>query len=148
MHSGASDGNHSGSSRPRSAQDEIGRRYGQRAVTPIDPSSRVDRRIACGKGLGKEDAKLHIGEGNVMSYRWLSRTVVKPSFGGTVLEATEALSASRDAMGLHVDEKKGFLLIVLPDLFMTLDYLERWLGGILEQNSRGQLLLVRKHHDA
>lgn len=147
VHRGASDGIRHGSSRPRSAQDETGRGCGQRAVTPTGSPSCADKHTECRKGLDREDAKLHIGEGNVMSYRWLSRTVVKPNCGGTVLQATEALNGSRDAMGLHVDQKKEFILIVMPDLFMTLDSLERWLGGVLEKNSRGQLLLVRKHHN-
>lgn len=78
-----------------------------------------------------------------MSYRWIARTVSKPNHGGTVLEAMEGLSASRETMGLGVVRRDSFVLIVVPDLFMTIDYMEKWLGGLLQHNPRGRLLLVR-----
>lgn len=78
-----------------------------------------------------------------MSYRWITRTVSKPKHGGTVLEAMEGLNASREAMGLRVVRRQPFVLIVMPDLFMTIDYMEKWLGALLQHNPRGRLLLVR-----
>lgn len=80
-----------------------------------------------------------------MSYRWITRTVSKPNHSGTVLEAMEGLSASRKAMGLRVVRREPFVLIVMPDLFMTIDYMEKWLGGLLQHNPRGRLLLVRTY---
>ena len=80
-----------------------------------------------------------------MSYRWITRTVSNPNHGGTVLEAMEGLNASREAMGLRVVRHEPFLLIVMPDLFMTMDYMEQSLGGLLQHNPRGRLLLVRTY---
>lgn len=92
--------------------------------------------------ISRGDGKIHVGDGNIMSYRWVKRAATKPTHGGTVLEATKALSKCRESMGLHVMRKGEFLMIVLPDLLMTLDAMESRLGGILEQNPQGRLLLV------
>lgn len=119
----------------------LGPRSGQRPVSGgsgIYPNLPHDIR----RGSGKGDPKLHIGGGNVMSYRWVTRTVAKPRHGGTVLEAMEALSGSQHAMGLPTTKHEPFLLVALPGLFMTLDSMERGLGGLLEHNNRGKLLLV------
>lgn len=89
-----------------------------------------------------QEAKVHVGGGNVVSYRWVLRDYSSPAHDGTMLEATKALKLSREATGLHVNNDGGFLLIVLPDLFMTVDSMERWLGGILDQNPLGRILLV------
>lgn len=94
------------------------------------------------KELAKGDHKLHVGGGNVMSYRWVARSVAKPNHGGNTLEAMDALSTSQEAMGLPIAQHEPFLLVAMPDLFMTLDSMERWLGGLLEHNNRGKLLLV------
>ena len=97
------------------------------------------------EGVAEKDLKLHVGGGNVISYRWVVRTSSESKHGATtVLEATKALNASQNAMGLHLPQEKEFLVVVMPDLFMTLNSMERWLGQILEQNPRGRLLLVRK----
>jgi len=97
------------------------------------------------RGSVNGDLKLHVGGGNVMSYRWITRTVAKPSHGGTVLEAMEALNGSQHAMGIPTSDHEPFLLVALPGLFMTLDSMERGLGGLLEHNRRGKLLLVSVH---
>lgn len=89
-----------------------------------------------------QDTKIHVGGGNIMSYRWVTRATARPAHNGSVLEATVALSTSREAMGLAVDRKEDFLLIILPDLLMTMDSMESRLGGILELNPQGRLLLV------
>ncbi len=121
-----------GASSPRSGQRPVSGESG------IRPKLSHDTR----RGSVKGDLKLHIGGGNVISYRWVTRTVAKPSHGGTVLEAMEALSGSQHAMGLPTTNHEPFLLVVLPGLFMTLDSMERGLGGLLEHNNRGKLLLV------
>lgn len=95
-----------------------------------------------GKKLAKGDLKIHVGGGNVMSYRWVSRSVARPNHGGSTLEAMDALSTSQEAMGLPVARHEPFILVAMPDLLMTLDSMERWLGGLLEHNCRGKLLLV------
>lgn len=77
-----------------------------------------------------------------MSYRWVERAVARPNHVGNTLEAMNALNTSQEAMGLPVAQHEPFLLVAMPDLFMTLDSMERWLGGLLERNSRGKLLLV------
>lgn len=77
-----------------------------------------------------------------MSYRWVTRAVAEPFHGGSVLAAIEALHTSRKAMGLRAAQQEPFILIVMPGLFMTLDSMERCLGGILEHNNRGKILLV------
>lgn len=94
------------------------------------------------KELAKGDLKLHVGGGNVMSYRWVARSVARPNHGGSTLEAIDALGSSQEAMGLPVAQHEPFILVAMPDLFMTLDSMERWLGGLLEHNCRGKLLLV------
>lgn len=94
------------------------------------------------KELAKEDLKLHVGGGNVMSYRWVIRSVARPNHSGNVLEAMEALSTSQEAMGFPPTQHETFLLVAMPGLFMTLDSMERTLGGLLEHNPRGKLLLV------
>lgn len=88
------------------------------------------------------DLKLHVGGGNVMSYRWISRSVPRPNHGGSALEAMEALSTARQAMGIPSAQHEAFLLVAMPGLFMTLDSMERTLGGLLEHNPSGKLLLV------
>lgn len=84
----------------------------------------------------------------MISYRWVIRAPPsEPKIDGTVLEATGALKVSQNAMGLEppdFPQQAAFLVIVMPDLFMTLDSMEKYLGGILEHNSCGRLLLVRK----
>lgn len=89
-----------------------------------------------------QDTKVHVGGGNIMSYRWITRATARPGHNGSVLEATVALSTSREAMGLAVNRNEDFLLIILPDLLMTMDSMESRLGGILELNPHGRLLLV------
>eukprot|EP00752_Nemacystus_decipiens_P001471 g1447.t1 len=54
----------------------------------------------------------------------------------------EALSGSQEAMGIPSAQHEAFLLVAMPGLFMTLDAMERTLGGLLEHNPRGKLLLV------
>lgn len=142
------------SSRPRSTQEPAGSAYQQHVqhaqhvqhVAPsISASSHAewhhDRRTKVSDG----DPKIHVGGGNVMSYRWITRTVSNVNHGGTVLEAMEGLTTSREAMGLGVIRRESFILIVMPDLFMTIDYMEKWLGGLLQHNPRGRLLLVRTY---
>lgn len=92
--------------------------------------------------VNRNELKLHVGGGNVMSYRWITRAVAKPNHGGGVLGAMEALHTSQEAMGLQVAKHEPFLLIAVPGLFMTLDSMERWLGGLLEYNNHGKILLV------
>ncbi|CAM9506461.1 unnamed protein product [Ectocarpus fasciculatus] len=92
--------------------------------------------------FNRKELKLHVGGGNVMSYRWITRAVAKPNHGGGVLGAMEALHTSQEAMGLQVAKHEPFLLIAVPGLFMTLDSMERWLGGLLEYNNHGKILLV------
>lgn len=54
----------------------------------------------------------------------------------------EALRTSQKAMGLPPTQHEPFLLVAMPGLFMTLDSMERTLGGLLEHNPHGKLLLV------
>lgn len=100
------------------------------------------------KQLVERDRKLHVGGGNIISYRWVTRAPpLEPKLDGTMLEATCALKVSQNAMGLEplvLPQQAAFLIIVMPDLFMTMNSMEKYLGGILEHNSCGQLLLVRK----
>lgn len=123
--------NDDGSSRPRSAQHPV------RGVC-----SHPTRAFGNRSELVKGDSKLHVGGGNVMSYRWVTRTVPETNHGGSVLAAMEALHTSQRAMGLCAAEQEPYILIVMPGLFMTLDSMERCLGGMLEHNNRGKLLLV------
>lgn len=115
-------------------------RSGQRPVSGSGANPKKTRHTPRDSANG--DLKLHIGGGNVISYRWVTRTVAKPIHGGTVLEAMEALNGSQKAMGLPTTNHEPFLLVALPGLFMTLDSMERGLGGLLEHNNRGKLLLV------
>lgn len=117
----------------------VSQRSGQRPVSGVGTHRTLpgDR-----KELAHGDLKLHVGGGNIMSYRWVTRSIARPKHGGSALEAMEALSTSQEAMGLPPTQHGAFLLVALPGLFMTLDSMEQTLGGLLEQNPRGKLLLV------
>lgn len=129
----------------RSMPNQTGLDHQEHEASSASMPSYVEWHDSHQKEKFEEDPKLHVGRGNIMTYRWVARVVSEPNYGGTVLEATEALSTSTEAMGLrNIAHQEHFLLIVMPDLFMTLGYMERWLGGLLEKNSRGRLLLVRK----
>lgn len=117
----------------------MSQRSGQRPVSGVSTHRALPRDR---KEHVKGDLKLHVGGGNVMSYRWVARSIARPNHGGSVLEAMEALSASQEAMGIPPTQHEAFLLIAMPGLFMTLDSMERTLGGLLEHNPRGKLLLV------
>lgn len=117
----------------------MSQRSGQRPASGVGMHRTLPRDS---KELSKGDLKLHVGGGNVMSYRWIRRSVARPNHGGSVLEAMEALSTSQKAMGLPPTQNEAFLLVAVPGLFMTLDSMERTLGGLLEHNPRGELLLV------
>lgn len=119
-----------GSLRPRSAQCRVPSVGAQTKLPTVD----------------RNELKLHVGGGNVMSYRWIARAVANPNHGGGVLGAMEALHTSQEAMGLQVAHHEPFLLIAVPGLFMTLDSMERWLGGLLEFNHHGKILLVSTFH--
>lgn len=110
--------------------------------------SRTSRQSKSQKQLVDRDRKMHVGGGNIISYRWVTLAPPsEPKLDGTVLEATGALKVSQNAMGLEplaFPQQAAFLIIVMPDLFMTMDSMEKDLGGILEHNSGGRLLLVRK----
>lgn len=125
------------SSRTQAGHDSPGPST-SRVGSPLHERRQHGRRMEA----SRRDSKIHVGAGNIMSYRWVRRATTRPEHGGTVLEATKALSKSRESMGLHVTRKAEFLLIVLPDLLMTLDSMESRLGGILGQNPQGRLLLV------
>ena len=133
------------SSRSRSTQEPAHQQHVQHAAPSIGASSHAEWHHDGGKHVSDGDPKIHVGGGNIMSYRWITRTVSNPNHGGTVLEAMEGLNASREAMGLRVVRHEPFLLIVMPDLFMTMDYMEQSLGGLLQHNPRGRLLLVRTY---
>ncbi|CAM9559381.1 unnamed protein product [Scytosiphon promiscuus] len=120
-----------GSLRPRSAQN--------RAPSNCpNPARAVNNR----EDVAKEDFKVHVGGGNMMSYRWVTRAVAEPNYDGSVLAAMEALYTSQRAMGMQAAQQEPFFFIVMPGLFMTLDSMERCLGGMLEHNNRGKLLLI------
>lgn len=126
--------------RPRSSQDRA------RRGTPSRPGGSLphgEKLHIQRKGATKGDPKLHVGRGNVVSYRWVARSASNPNHDGTTLEAMTALRSSQESMGLQLPQEVPFLVIAMPDLFMTVDSMERRLSGLLEQNSRGRLLLVR-----
>lgn len=143
LYGNASDANHCTYSRPRSAQGQ-GDECRQHPAPNFDSPSRIETHGDNPRKRAEADAKIHVGRGNVMSYRWISRAASEPNHGGTALEAIEALSASQLAMGLELAQRDAFLVIVMPGLFMTVNYMERWLGGILKKRPDGRLLLVRK----
>lgn len=136
---------HRSRSPPRSRRVEDTNYRRQQSPPAQEISSRVvrGRDGQDGPVKGKVDAKFHVGGGSVMTYRVVSRAISKPDHGGSDLEATDALGISQEAMGWSVTRQETFLLIVVPDLFMTLDSMEESVGGMLDQNSRGTLLLVR-----
>lgn len=136
--SGANSGNRSN---PAFARNQTGPHSVRLSTSPVNSSWNTPRRHEYRDEAARGDLKLHVGGGNVMSYRWVSRAVRRSAYDGTALGATKALS--RQATGLHTPHKEEFLLIVLPDLFMTMDSMDRGLEGIFDKKPQGRLLLVR-----
>lgn len=89
-----------------------------------------------------EDFNLHLGFGNVMRYRWITSLAPISKHMDSMSGAGAGVEVSRRTLKFRTAGAEEFLLIVLPDIFMTLDFMQRSLGQLLERNHVGRMLLV------
>lgn len=102
------------------------------------PQPRCDNRWKTFHG----DCNFPLGHGNVMCYRWITSLAPISKHMDSMSDAGASFEFSRRILKFHTGGAGELLIIALPDIFMTLDSMQRCLGQLLERNHVGRMLLV------